>query len=141
MKLGLVLVSVFGLVAMTGHAIVREQQPVAEISVPTWLGVADQEHVTSVELLGAPGEEQARGNVLLDLPSDGKSEMSWLSNTLAKKGYVITPVNQGFDNFMGAVDVVRAADPVTGRSIVVSRVERPDGSLLNLSFTDPLAEL
>ena len=102
--------------------------------------MADQEHITSIELLGAPGEEQARGNVLLDLPSDGKSEMSWFSNAFAKKGFVVTPVNQGFDNFMGAVDVVRAADPITGRSIVLSRVERLDGSFLSLSFTDPLAE-
>ena len=139
MKFGLLLATVLGLFVVSGPVIMPDPQVQAE--APAWLMIPEGEPVASVELTGAPGAELSSGNVELRYSGDGMEPLDRLRATYARYGYVVTPLHRGMDNLMGSLDVTLAVDPMTGRSVTLTRVERLDGSLLALTFKDPLRAL
>jgi hypothetical protein len=139
MKLGLALGGILGVLALTGPAVMQAPAEPLAASPPAWLELQNQDAIAAVEWTGATGLESTRGNVILSFAGDGEKEMEWLRNRFVTEGYIVSPVNRGLDNIMGSADVADANDPVTGRRVVMTRVEKPVRSLLVLSFTDPRA--
>ncbi len=139
MKFGFVGAAAIALLFFSGPAVVPETTVRAE--APAWLMIPEGEPVANVELTGEPGAERSSGNVELRYSGDGLAALDRLRAGYVRYGYVVTPLHRGMDNLMGSLDVTLAVDPMTGRSVTLTRVERADGSLLALTFKDPQTAL
>ncbi|MCA0434122.1 MAG: hypothetical protein LCH46_12765 [Proteobacteria bacterium] len=142
MKLGVLLAAALGLLALSGTvALTPPAEAIPDARAPAWVLTPAVASIPTIELTGAMGVEGSSGNVVFSLTSSGEAELKELLGRYASLGYVVTPLRRGLDNLMGSLDVNLAVDPMTGRSVTVTRVELASGSRLELSFKDTRSAL
>ncbi len=143
MKLAFALGAVLGLYSFLGAGTVQNAAPgfqsdLVELRVPAWLQLPESEFVTSIEYTGELGEEAARGNVLMNLPSDGDAEMAWLAEHFRAQGYHVTHEGASLAQIPGVVAVVVASESLSERRVTIIQSQDAEGASIRLSFEDPM---
>jgi hypothetical protein len=143
-KLPLLFAAVVGLTSLTSATPVRHELmsiPETEMTmtVPVWLGIADQGDIISIEHLGDVGFESSRGTVVLEIAGDGQNEMRGFRETFAARGYQLSDTATRLAGSDDPVAVLEASDPQLGRSAVFVLSQSAEGAILRITF-DELAE-
>lgn len=116
------------------------QQAASDIVVPAWMQLPSRPFISSIEYSGQAGVEAAFGTILYELPTDGSSEVAWITEHLKEQGFQVDDRTSGLDNFAGADMVISASEPVNGRRLNIVAVTTMHGSSLRITFEDPTAE-
>jgi hypothetical protein len=143
MKLAALAAGTFLALAVSGPAVVNThtvQVAASDIVTPAWMPLPSRPFISSIEYAGEAGVEAAFGTIIYSLPTDGASEVNWLTahlagsrllpSTTAPRRSTISP---------GPIpSSAPATSPAAGASIIVNTI-RMDGATLRLTFEDPQA--
>lgn len=143
MKLAALAAGTFLALAVSGPTVLNTQpvtRDMSDIVAPAWMPLPSKPFISSIEYAGEAGVEAAFGTIIYDLPTDGASEINWLTAQLKAAGYSIDDRTSAIDNFAGADAVISAKNFSSGRRVNLVNTIRMDGATLRVTFEDPSAD-